>query len=454
MSDLTKYPMVDDYETTLAQERTGGTWTVYVNAVPSFTFPSGVSTYLVVNPGKSNMQVAVVDSYDSANKTRNVTSISVNKWAGTAYTQQTHWVWSIVKISNNYQFWEDLNTAITSKLDSDGGNWSSYASTAARDAALWGDWAATKDYRMIKAWSAYYNYNLSTAQREIVDTGTATPDATTSSSGIGELPTQSESDWGSTTWSAWPLLSTPQTTGRSVQKNAWTYWASTTWNDTYVVTLSPVPTAYTVWMPVQLDPDTANTGACTINVNSLGAKAIKTRDWNDPESWDIAADEIVLLIYDWVDFILQKSVTATTSRDWLAKKATDAKAAARTDTDDFVTSNQLIKIATGNWSRVWGTATGTVNIPHWLWRTPLFIRFTYATSTWWANQMWSWMYDWTNTLSVFDIFASNTTYVMFNALTWNFQVATVTFDATNIVLSRTKWGTWGDTIEYIWEARW
>lgn len=68
----------------------------------------------------------------------------------------------------------------------------SYASTAARDAALWGDWAATQNYMNIKAGSAFYNYNLSTAQWEIVDTWTTPPDMTESVAGIGEWTTTTE----------------------------------------------------------------------------------------------------------------------------------------------------------------------------------------------------------------------------------------------------------------------
>ncbi len=50
MADLTVYPLEDDFETTLSQAWDGSTGAVYVNATPNFTFPSGVTTYIVVNP--------------------------------------------------------------------------------------------------------------------------------------------------------------------------------------------------------------------------------------------------------------------------------------------------------------------------------------------------------------------------------------------------------------------
>lgn len=50
MTNITTYPLIDDFETTLAQERDGATGTVYLDSVPSFTFPASVQTYMVSNP--------------------------------------------------------------------------------------------------------------------------------------------------------------------------------------------------------------------------------------------------------------------------------------------------------------------------------------------------------------------------------------------------------------------
>ena len=38
------------------------------------------------------------------------------------YAQKAHSANRVVRISNNYQFWEDIATAINSKLDNNGGN--------------------------------------------------------------------------------------------------------------------------------------------------------------------------------------------------------------------------------------------------------------------------------------------------------------------------------------------
>ena len=146
MSNLATYPLEDWFITTLAQSWNWAVGTVYVNDTPSFTFPSGVTTYIVVDPGKSTMQAAIIDSYDANANTLNVSSITLNKWAGVAYTQQTHSVGAIVIISDNYQFWEDIATAINSKLGNDGTN-----STSAFDLALTGSsWRLRNDGGIMK----------------------------------------------------------------------------------------------------------------------------------------------------------------------------------------------------------------------------------------------------------------------------------------------------------------
>lgn len=94
------------------------------------------------------------------------------------------------------------------------------------------------------------------------------------------------------------------------QKQAENYATSTTGNDTYVVTLSPVPASYAAGMVVRMKPDTANTGAATINVNNLGAKSILKNGAAALLDNDITANTIVTLVYDGTQFILQGTVPA------------------------------------------------------------------------------------------------------------------------------------------------
>lgn len=85
-------------------------------------------------------------------------------------------------------------------------------------------------------------------------------------------------------------------------------------NDTYAATLVPVPTGYITGEHYRFKANTANTGACTINFNGLGAKAIKkaaggiTTDLADN---DIRAGQWVDLVYDGTNMQMQSTLGNT-----------------------------------------------------------------------------------------------------------------------------------------------
>lgn len=68
--------------------------------------------------------------------------------------------------------------------------------------------------------------------------------------------------------------------------------------DAYAITLSPTPTAYTNGMVVKFKANTANTGAATLNVNSLGALSIVKGLSTPLETGDILANQICEVIYN------------------------------------------------------------------------------------------------------------------------------------------------------------
>lgn len=77
----------------------------------------------------------------------------------------------------------------------------------------------------------------------------------------------------------------------------------------YVVTLSPVPGAYTAGMLVQFKASNANTTTSTVNVNGLGVKTIKKLGGaTDLASGDIASGMIVELEYDGTNFLMLNPV--------------------------------------------------------------------------------------------------------------------------------------------------
>lgn len=72
--------------------------------------------------------------------------------------------------------------------------------------------------------------------------------------------------------------------------------------DAYAITLDPAPSNYYQGMEVYFIANTVNTGACTINVNGLGAKNLVRPTAVTPSNSDIAALGMVHAVYDGTNF--------------------------------------------------------------------------------------------------------------------------------------------------------
>lgn len=68
--------------------------------------------------------------------------------------------------------------------------------------------------------------------------------------------------------------------------------------DAYAITLTTAPTAYVAGQVYNFKANTANTGAATLNVNSLGAKTIVDASGSTLADGAIAAGQVVSVIYD------------------------------------------------------------------------------------------------------------------------------------------------------------
>ena len=82
-------------------------------------------------------------------------------------------------------------------------------------------------------------------------------------------------------------------------------------SDSFAVSITPAPSALTTGMSLYFKPDTANTGACVLNVNSLGWKSIKTASGADPANNDLVTTTVGHLIYDGTNFLLMNPATTT-----------------------------------------------------------------------------------------------------------------------------------------------
>lgn len=81
------------------------------------------------------------------------------------------------------------------------------------------------------------------------------------------------------------------------------YAVDTAANDTYLAQIDGID-GYDAGLFVLLNPVTDNTGACTLNINGLGAKSLKTVLGQDPGNNHIDAAQIVPLAYDGTNFII------------------------------------------------------------------------------------------------------------------------------------------------------
>ncbi len=329
-----------------------------------------------------------------------------------------------------------------------------YADTAARDSALWADWAVTIPYTNIyvTATGLFYNYNLSSNVWEAVDTGTVTANASTTVAWKVEQSTAAQNTAWTATWDTGaPLFSTPADLATTIQSGSWVYCASSTGSDTYTSDLTPLLTAYTTGMLLPCKFTTTNTGACSININSLWAKNIKTLDGNDPQTWVIRANGTALLMYDGTNFVIQSEDFATTSNKWIQEMCTDAEALAGTDETRYINSKQakdnyaqksyanILDFTTADWS--W-----TVVQAHWLWRAPTYMSCCFYGFEWWPFTSFYGQngYGWWRIVSDAwsDIITNQTAYLcQYTDSWWDTFVLTVWFDATNITFTKTATGT-------------
>ncbi len=159
---------------------------------------------------------------------------------------------------------------------------------------------------------------LQAANKDYVDNVAVAgaPDASTTVKGIVEEATQAEIAAGTAAGATLARLFTnPSTLAANIQAGSWLYAVEdgTGSDDAYTAALTPVLTAYTAGQLLAIKFTVANTAACTLDINTLGAKAIKKYVLGakaDIETGDIVANYVGLLEYDGTDMVLL-SMTAT-----------------------------------------------------------------------------------------------------------------------------------------------
>lgn len=457
MTDITTYPLEDWFETTLSQVWNWAVWTIYVNATPSFTFPAGVTTYIIVDPWKTTMQLAKISAYDSALKTITVSSISVNKWASVAYTQQSHQIGAKVRISHNYQFWKDMIDGINSKMNTNSDDlevWK-FADATARDA-----------YRPtpVNWYSAYlidvwYWTDYQSGNRVQRASWGSFSNATESISWGTEIWTTAEVTAWTAIWWTWASLSvTPAKLAAQIQSWSYISLASATdsWTDTYVTTATPTLTAYTTGaLFVVTFAETNTTTTPTLNIDWLWAVTITDKDSVALAVWDITTNKLILMkvwsafkIMGEVNSRIEKPLTQLAWENitaWNALRMANARAW-DTISQTSASTNQ-IDIGYTAWSfAVWQGFT-TVN---WWLLTNIRVQLQKIwTPPVWNISVWVYSDKWTTLVANTTTTLASTS-VSWSATNYDFAFNSIQLKPATVYYIRV-WTTWSvDSSNYIW----
>ena len=318
MADVTYIQIENKFETTLAQQLTNSATdlTIYCAAVPTATIPAGKFISVVLSPNTTDEEIVKVSSIDTTAKTLTVASGGRAQNLGNAKsgTLKTHPATRKVIISADYLMLRDYADAIDSRLDTANDDTvaadTTWSSTTNAGVVLNSITTTNRDALASPA-NGSTIYNSTTGQTEFREGGAwvanaaggSVADASETVAGKVEEATQAEITAGTATGGTGAnLFVAPDKLAVTLQNQPMNFAVDAAANDTYVITLTPAPTAYAAGQKFTFDANTGNTGACTLNVNSLGAKSIKKHVDQDLATGDIMASQLVEVIYDGTNF--------------------------------------------------------------------------------------------------------------------------------------------------------
>lgn len=142
------------------------------------------------------------------------------------------------------------------------------------------------------------NNNFSALNTDKIETSTLDTDTTLAANSDAKIATQKATK-------AYVDASV-NPTGRSWNE----YAVDSVGSDSYAITVSGI-SAYVAGQTYKFKAGTANTGACTLNVNALGAKTIKKDVSTDLETGDILANQLVVVTYDGTNMVTNSRLSGT-----------------------------------------------------------------------------------------------------------------------------------------------
>jgi len=195
-------PLEDAFETNLVQDldADAAALVLYCAEVPNLTIPAGYYLPVTVNPRKGfekqeNMEITSIDAVEKTITVR-ASGRARPRYYGDSYSAKSHVIGARVIITDNYQVWTEVDARLiragdtmTGRLKFSGTNATvqppAFANTTLRDAAI----TVPLDGDLCTVAGDLYHYNATTVQWELVDTGTPTPNASTTVAGKVEEAT-------------------------------------------------------------------------------------------------------------------------------------------------------------------------------------------------------------------------------------------------------------------------
>lgn len=102
----------------------------------------------------------------------------------------------------------------------------------------------------------------------------------------------------------------PIATGTNDPRIPVAYAVDSVGTDAYAISPSPAISSYVAGQTFTFKAGTANTGAATLNVSTLGAKTIKKFGTLDLVTGDIVANQVIVVVYDGTNMQLQSGTTS------------------------------------------------------------------------------------------------------------------------------------------------
>ena len=141
MSEFTHVPLQDKFETQLSQQIDAGATSCTLITAPSFTsIPAGQDVLIGIDYDNTLYEIRKVTAVSGSTLTLNATPLAT--YYGQSPTSVAHSAGAKVIISHTWQTFEDIRSAIASKLNTGGGTLTGpvkgpvYANAAARDVAI------------------------------------------------------------------------------------------------------------------------------------------------------------------------------------------------------------------------------------------------------------------------------------------------------------------------------